>query len=97
MHGADADRGTTLGKLRLDLDQGDVPLLGNQPIDEAAVRLDPARVAVTTATLGKGSTMLKRKVPPADRARGADTKIRRCRSAPHAAVNRSDNPLSQVL
>lgn len=97
MHGADTDRSAALGQLRLDLDQGDVPLLGEQFLDEVAVRFDPARVAVTAARLGNRLTMLKCKAPPADRARGADTKMCCCRSATHAAINRSDNPVPKVL
>jgi len=97
MHGADADRNTALAQLRLNLDQSDVPLLGEQLLDEVAVRLDPARVAVTAARLGNGSAMLQRKAPPADRARDADIKMGCSRSATHAAVDRSDNPIPQVL
>ncbi len=97
MHGANADQSTALGQLGLDLDQGDVPLLDDKPFDEVAVRLDPARVAVTTARLGNRLAMLEREAPPADRARGAHPKMCCSGSATHAAVNRSDNPIPQIL
>lgn len=97
MHGADAYRHPALGQSRLDLGQGDVSLLGEQPLDEVAVRLDPVRVAVATATLGNGSAMLQRKAPLADRAQDADVKMGCSRSATYAAVDRSDNPIPKVL
>ena len=97
MHGADAHRHTALGQLRPDLGQGDVTLLGKQLLDEVPVRLDPALVPVTTARLGDRPAMLKCKAPPANSARDADIKMGRSRSATHAAVDRSDNPVPQVL
>gem|GEM_PF-5880892 len=60
MHGADANRHTALIQSRLDLGQGDVPLLGEQRLDEVRMRLDPARVTVAPAALGNRSTMLQR-------------------------------------
>lgn len=42
MHGADPDRSAAFDQPRLDLDQRDVPLLGNQSFDEIAVRFNPA-------------------------------------------------------
>lgn len=83
--------------MRLNLDQSDVALLGEQAPDEDAVCLDPAGVAVTAARLGNRLTMLKCKASPADRARGAHPKMKCCRSATHAAINRSDNSVSKVL
>ncbi len=97
MHGADAHRHTALGQSRLDLGQGDVSLLSEQPFDEAPVRLDPARVPVTTARLGNCPAVLKRKAPPADRARDADIKVGCSRSATHAAINRRNDPIPKVL
>lgn len=97
VHGADADRSTALGQLRLDLDQGNIPLLSKQLLDEITVRFDPARVAVTPATLGNRSTMLQRKASPADRARDADTKMGCCRSATHTPINRSNDTVPKVL
>ena len=97
MHSVDADRSTVLAQIRLDLDQSDVPLLGEQLLDEVAMRLGPARVAVATARLGNSLAMLERKALPADRARDADIKMGCSRSATHAAVDRSDNPIPKVL
>lgn len=52
IHGADAHRHTSPGQSRLDLDQSDVSLLGKQQaLDEVAVRLDTARVAVALVGL----------------------------------------------
>jgi len=96
-HSADADRSTALAQLRLDFDQSDAPLLGEQVIDEVAVRLSPAGVAFTAARLGCRRTMLKCKAPPANRARDANPKMGCRRSATHAAVNRSNNPSPKVL
>ena len=42
MHRADPDRSAALHQPRLNLDQGHVALLGNQPPDEAAVCFDLA-------------------------------------------------------
>ena len=75
MHGADLYRSTAPGQLRLDLDQGYVPLLGEQLLDEVPVRLDPARVPVTTAGLGDRPAMLKCEALPANSARDADIKM----------------------
>lgn len=60
MHGADADTDAPLGQSRLNLGQGDVPLLGEQPFDEVGLRFDLARMAVTAARLGDRPAMLKR-------------------------------------
>lgn len=97
MHGADADRSTALGQLRLDLDQGDVTLLGEQLLDEVAMRFDPTRVPVTAARLSNRPAMLKCKAPPANSARNADIKMGCSRSATHAAINRRDDPIPKVL
>ena len=97
MHGADAHRHTALGQSRLDLDQGNIPLLSEQLLDEVTLRLDPARVPVTAARLGNRPAMLKCKAPPADRARDADIKMGCSRSATHATVNRRDDPVPEVL
>ena len=97
MHGADAHRHTALGQPRLDLGQGDIPLLGNQPFDEIAVRFDPARVPVTAARPGDRPAMLQSEAPPADRTRRADTEMGCSRPATHAAIDRSDNPVPKVL
>jgi hypothetical protein len=97
MHGANADRHTALGQSRLDLDQGNIPLLSEQFLDEVTMRLDPARVAVTPARLGNCPAMLKCKAPPANSARDADIKMGCSRPATHAAVDRSDNPVPKVL
>jgi len=88
--GAQRYRHTAFGQSRLDLDQGNIPLLGEQPLDEVTMRFDPARVAVTSARLGNRPTMLKSKAPPANSARNADIKMGCSRSATHAAVDRSD-------
>jgi len=97
VHSADAHGHTALGQSRLDLGQGDVFLLGEQLLDEVPIRLDPARVAVTTTRLGNRPAMLKRKAPPANSARDADIKMGCCRSATHAAINRGNNPIPKVL
>ena len=41
--------------------------------------------------------MLEYKAPLANSARDSDIKMRRSRSVPHAAVDRSDNPVPQIL
>lgn len=96
-HGADANWRTAAGQSRLDLGQGDVALLGEQRLDEVSMRLNPARVPVTTARLGYRLAMLKCKAPPADRARTADIKMDCSRSATHTAVNRRDDPIPKAL
>ena len=97
MHRADPDGDAALNQPRLNLDQGNVPLLGEQLPDEVPVRLDPARVPVTTAGLGDRPAMLKCKALPANSARDADIKMGCSRSATHAAVDRTDNPVPKVL
>jgi hypothetical protein len=52
---------------------------------------------VTTARLCNGLTMLKRTLPPADRARHTDPEARRRRVATQATVNRCDNPVPKIL
>ena len=68
VHRADPNRSAALDQSRLNLNKGHVSLLGEQLLDEVALRCDPARVAVAPATLGNRSTMLQRKASPADRA-----------------------------
>ena len=97
MHGADPHRSAALDQPRPDLDQRDVAQLGNQSFDEIAVRFDPARMAVAAAGPGDSLAMLKGQAPPADRARSADPKMCGCRSATHAAVNRTNNPVPKIL
>jgi hypothetical protein len=97
MHGADAHRHTALVQSRLDLGQGDVSLVSDQLLDEVPVRLDPARVPVTTARPRDRPAMLKSKAPPANSARDADIKMGCCRSATHAAINRRNDPTPNVL
>lgn len=79
------------------VDQGDVPLLDDQPFDEVVVRFVSAGAEAASATLGNRSDILQRKASPADRARGAYLKMCCSGSATHAAVNRSDNSIPQVL
>jgi hypothetical protein len=62
MQRTDPDRHAAPGEPRLDLDQGHVALLGNQLPDEAAMRVDPARMPVSSARLGDGLAMLKCKL-----------------------------------
>jgi hypothetical protein len=97
MHRADPDRCAALDQPCLDLGQGHVTLLGNQLPDKVAVRFDLARMPVTAARFGNCLIMLKSKLPPADRARGADPQVRRSRAATHAAVNRRNNPAPKIL
>lgn len=97
MHRPDADADTPLRQSRLNFDQSDVTLLGDQPFDEVGMCFDPARVPVTTARLGNRPAMPKSKALPADCARDAHPEMRCSRSAAHAAVNRGDNPVSKVL
>jgi len=97
MQRADPDRHTPLDEPRLDLNQGHVAMLGNQRPDEAAMRLDPAGMPVSTARLGDGLAMLKCKLPPADRARRADTKTIGRRATTQPTINRRDDPVLKVL
>lgn len=97
MHRADPDRCAAPGQPCLDLGQGHVALLGNQLPDKVAMRFDLARMPVSTARFGNCLTMLKSKLPPADRARGADPKVRRSRAATHATINRRNNPVPKIL
>lgn len=97
MHRADPDRRAALHQPRMGLDQGHVTLLSEQLPDEAVMRLDLARTPVTATRLGNCLTMLKPALPPADRARRADHKMHRNRAATHAAVNRSNYPVPEVL
>jgi hypothetical protein len=97
MHGADPRRSAALDQPSLDLDQGDVAHLGNQSFDEIAVRFDPTRMAVAAARPGNSLAMLKGQAAPADRARSADPEMCCGRSATHAAVNRTDNPVPKIL
>ena len=94
---ADPDRSATLDQPRLNLDQGHVALLGDQPPNEPAVRFDLARMPITTARLGHGLTMFQRTSSPADRARHADPKARRRRMATQAAINRGNDPVPEIL
>jgi len=50
-----------------------------------------------TARPGNSLAMLKDEAPPAVRARNACPEMRCCPSATHAAVNRADNMVPQVL
>jgi hypothetical protein len=97
MQRADPDRSAALDQSGLDLDEGNVALLGNQFPDERALRLDPARMPIATSRLGDSLPMLERKLPPADRARYADTEPTSRSPAAQAAVNRSNNPIPKVL
>ena len=97
MQCANPDRHTPLDEPRLDLNQGHVALLGNQLPDETAMRLDPAGMPVSSARLGDGLALLKDKLPPADRARRADTKAIGRRAATQPIVNRRDDPIPKVL
>jgi hypothetical protein len=97
MHSSDPQRSAALDQPCLDLDQGDVAHLGNQPFDEIAMHFDPARMAVPTTSSRDCPAMLKGQAPPADRARSADPKMCCCRSAAHAAVNRTDNSVPKIL
>jgi len=97
MHRADPNQGAALDQSRLNLDQGQVALLGNQFPDEVAMRLDPPRMPVTAARLGDCLTMFQSKLPPADRTRGADPKMRCSRAAAHATVNRRNHPVPKIL
>ncbi len=97
MQSADADGCATLDQSRLDLDQGHVALLGNQIPNEAAMRLDPAGMSVAATRLGHGLTVLQCKLPPANRARSADTEAISRSPATQSIINRSDDPIPKVL
>ena len=60
MQGADPHRNAALNQSRLDLDEGNVTLFGNQFPDECALRLDPTRMPIPTARLGNSLAMLQR-------------------------------------
>jgi len=97
VHRADPDRGTALDQPRLNFYQGHVSLLGDQLADEAAMRLDLARMSVPTARLGHCLTLLQRTPSPADRTRYADPKAGRCCMAAQTAIDRCDNPVPKIL
>lgn len=97
MHRADPDQCAALSQPRLDLGQGHVALLSNQFPDKDAVRFDLARMPVAATRFGNRLTMLKSKLLPADRARGANPGMRRSRAATHAAVDRHNNPVPKIL
>lgn len=97
MHRADPNQGAALGQPRLNLDQRHVSLLGNQLPDEAAVRFDLARMAITAARLGHSLTLLQGELSPADRARHTDPEAGRRRTATQAPINRCDNPVPKIL
>ena len=97
MHRADPDQGAAIDQSRLNLDQGHIPLFGNQLTDESAMGLDLARMPVATARLGHGSAMFQREPSPTDRTRHAHPKAgRRCMAA-QAAIDRCDNPVPKIL
>jgi hypothetical protein len=97
VHRADPDRGAALDQPRLNLYQGHVSLLGDQIPDEAAMRLDLARMSVPAARLGHCLTVLQRTPSPADRTRDADPEPRRRRMATQPAIDRCDNSIPKIL
>lgn len=97
MRCADPDRGDALDQPRLNLYQGHGSLLGNQLPDEAAMRLDLARMPVSAARLGHCLTVLQRTPSPADRTRYTDPEPCRCRMATKPAIDRCDNSVPEIL
>ena len=97
VHRADPDRGATFDQPRLNLYQGHVPLLGDQLPNEAAMRLDLARMSVPAARLGHCLTVFQRLSSPADRTRHADPEPRRRRTATQPAIDRCDNSVPKIL
>lgn len=97
MQRADPDRGAPLDQPNLNFDKGHVALFGQQFTDEAAMRLDPARMPVAATWLGDSLTMFQRALSPADRARCADTKPVSRSPTTQTPINRSNDPVPQVL
>jgi hypothetical protein len=97
MQRADPDRGAPLDQSSLNFDKGNVALFGKQFTDEAAMRFNPARMPVSATWLGNSLTMFQRALPPADRARCADTKPVSRSPTTQTRINRSNDPVPQVL
>jgi hypothetical protein len=76
VHCADPNRSTALDQPRMDLVQGDVPLLGNQSFDEIALGFDPRRISVPAARPCNSLAVLKGKASPTDGAGRTDPKMR---------------------
>jgi hypothetical protein len=88
VHRADPDREAAPDQPRLNFYEGHVSLLGNELADEAAMRLDLARMSVPIARLGHCLTVLQRTPSPADRTRYADPKAGRWTA--QTAIDRCD-------
>ena len=95
--GADPDADVACCKAGLELGERDVALLLQHRHDLLSMDVRLRRTLVTARLLRHHTPMLARKLVPADRTRHTHAEPPRSTAAAQAAVNRRNDPITQIL
>jgi hypothetical protein len=94
---ANPDLDAPRGKARLDLGKRDVALLGQHRPDQCGMGIGLRRTLIASGLTCHCAAMLKGHLPPPDRGRRAYPEPSRRRTAAQPTLNRSNNPIPQIL